>query len=459
MPDFGYQKNSVLLAGTLAPVVIAIIGSRTVSGIAVGPIFFMDLVLLTSACLVAVTIDWSRLAADSTGQMKQLVWLAVLVGVALAHLLTGQISSSALRDFAPFFYLLYGLGTALVLGILSEKQLRLGVKLVWWALVGHWVLISGIQLAMFFEEASLSRLVLSTTTLRPDLDGALLACLAATMIYVGRVGNPIRQITANLFSSLIVVQIILLGSRAAVLAAVLATTFVIARSARNTLFPRKFIATAITVLTIPLILVAPQTAVGDKFLGGAYVFSGFFSHVTNSPETTSEVDYETTGDQNGSAFLEAGEQFAGPTAARIRAWRTLALWITSDWERSLWGYGFGNNHMLQSGALEDLVGPSPRETTTHPHNFILQSAALVGIPITVVLLAHIFIALSKRAPRGEKSFEKLSDLARLLAITIVVVSLVGVVWEQPTGAIILSFSIGVGLASISRDARRYTTTD
>lgn len=139
--------------------------------------------------------------------------------------------------------------------------------------------------------------------------------------------------------------------------------------------------------------------------------------------------------------LTSEEETAGTTLARKVAWRDVYHYTTRKTTRMVFGVGFGPNFMQSAGALELLSGGIPGLRA--PHNILLNTWArlgLIGLVLHLALLALALVAagryvLSSGAGRG------IGWVVLTLAFTIA--AMFGVVFEAPFGALPYAFAVGL----------------
>lgn len=453
-------------AAALMPLWLAIAFSASFARIAVGPVYALDVATTVSFVSVALISIYDFRQGTIHPPMPALALLAVVPALSTLRLFSAEISLMALRDYAPFLYFLYAALVAWVLGTSQHHERIWASKMVFWALAVHWALIVFMQSAMHLNNINALNLSFEWIEIRPDLDGALIGALAAS-IFLSTKGADLKTAYARyILIVVLVLHAASLDSRAAVLATVVMAVVAATWSASaKSLRWREFIKLGILVL-LPLSVAVPQMGVGQKFAGGIAVISEKLSEevtpenfASESPQKPlnmevpsmtrpSEIDSSQQDSQEPKSAFSEYLEFGGPTNARLKAWSVIVPWIFSDAARSIMGAGFGSDHLEQSGAREMLVGDNPVQETIHPHNFLIQITATMGLPVTIFLSGLLAYAWS----RNLEPVECIS-VAKIILIGIVTPSLFGVVWEHPVGAIIFAGGLGMLFVPSLRSSR------
>jgi O-antigen ligase len=141
--------------------------------------------------------------------------------------------------------------------------------------------------------------------------------------------------------------------------------------------------------------------------------------------------------QNGT--LNSGQELGGgTTSARFNSWSFLIENQFSTVALFLFGYGFGTNYMLSSGASFLLLGSSSLdlEFTRNPHSFLLSVFCRLGI-LGLIFFIFFFVTILKSCVRVLKSGKdpEFSILSITMVTSLFLASQFGVILETPFGAI------------------------
>lgn len=392
---------------------------------AASPPFIADIVL------AVLLLD--RVLARAAGRSQRTphdatlaVTATALLGLSLGWLLLGAWEMVALRDAAPYAYVLVAL---LVLAPRAEHTRR-AETVVTVALVFHaaWSVIGLTLPSVVALVPPLSETV-PVFVPRPDVDGfssGLLAGLALHRALSGRA--PVLNLALAGISLAVTIA---LGSRGALLgvtAALLAIALLGHRRrgiqdesrgwspARSQGRSRRW-AVALLLLALPIAGIAASNGYAIERLSASV--GGLFS-------TTADV---------------GGAQ--GTMSARAHSWARLAGYLQDDPVRNVVGVGFGPNYLIDSKADHELYSGT-REDVRSPHNYLLGAWARLGLLGLALLLAltvlgwRLAVVVGGRAPQ-------LSDvdvLAVMIAAGMPGVALVGVMLEAPFGALPYYWALG-----------------
>ena len=126
--------------------------------------------------------------------------------------------------------------------------------------------------------------------------------------------------------------------------------------------------------------------------------------------------------------------------ARIYAWERLVNFTNSDSDRRIFGSGFGENPVRDSGALEFLSGdPQVRAA----HNFLITWHAFLGVfgAVIVVAIIILFVAASLSS---RKTASRFTYIGRACSVGVLLTAFGGVILESPFGY--MTFTLSVAMA-------------
>lgn len=383
-------------------------------------LYVSDAALLLTLVWVAVRhhrqVDLSRRALVALAPVLALVGWAVLRFVA-----AGGGGFDALRDLAPYGYAVIATCTGLVRtdGAARSRTARVLVA----ALVVH---LAWSAAASVDRTLSASLLVLGNDVhvldLRPDVDGAGLAVLAAICVHRAlAVGSSrSRRLVQLLVAAVCTGLVLQLANRAALLALVVAALAVVVANRRVWgRLPRRQVAGALLAVGLVGAAVVPST--------------GLYQRLSGDPEFA---------DNAASATQQA----------RVGAWRDVLAYVDDSPRAIAVGVGFGPDFVWNSGAALRLQGPGDVGVRA-PHSFILNTYARLGV-VGLALLGWLVFAAARATRRAG---DELALTALLVCATLLVTSLVGVVLEAPFGALPFFWALGLllgqsrGRPQVARD--------
>lgn len=332
-----------------------------------------------------------------------------------------------IRDLAPYAYYAYLFPLRKLWVISNLNQKRKIEKWLLRSLIFHFVWMAAVSLfpsILNYLPYINENQGIKIFTIRPDFDAVLLAVTA----YLAAVKKIAKGNLMSIFLVLVCsILIISQGNRSSSISFALICAIFIATkiSKSNTAENSILILILFSIIISILIIIVSDTKVGKKFVGTATVFSAQNGNVTN-------VD----------GF--------GTANARIKSWQLVLNYVNSEPKKIVFGVGFGPDFMTESGALRALVASETgsRALPRQPHNYALNTYARLGI-IGFALYLYVCLSLLKCSFNnlGKKEVD-LEYICILLFITLVPISLLGVVLESPFGAISLVFSISVILEKL-----------
>lgn len=415
------------------PPAIVFFGSRWLSQIPVGPIYFYDLVLGIFGLLAILIGVLARSVFSIRKFLLSLILLVVPI-VATVHLLISGFSFASLREFAPFLYLIYAWFVAILFPLIPLRLVNRGVILVGSSLGLHWLWVALSSLGAYeVLEQEIGPITLFSK--RADIDTTLVGVFAAVMLLLAfRMGRTSRWRNFFLFGALVVlIEILLTGTRAGHLASVLAMAsavlyFAISPERSRTQKSVAVSATAVvtgTVLLFP-ILFGPLS---ENWQGAVVAVSDRVVQVEES-----SMDEPSSPEPSGTAV------------ARMNSYRQLIEWQFGDPSRLFFGVGFGTGYMMESGALEKLLGSAARDRAMEgigPHNFLLFVAATMGLTGTLIFITVLAFGFMGAVRAFRRGVGIIYPLAFGVFAGVLTASLFGVVFEAPHGAIPLAWAWGI----------------
>ena len=422
----------VLFMVLLVPTAAAIVGSRWFSKIAFGPLFALD-VLLVPALFSGIVLSWIFRREFTLKNWMVFASLLLLPGLALARILSLEdVSRTVLRDGYPFLVLAYGAVAGLALSQGSRLIMNDLKYVLTSSLVIHWLWVSLAMIAaQFYSHLGFG------SRIRADLDGMLIGALAAALLLFPA-SSRFKKIALIAVGMLLVAQLSLLGSRAAFVATVIMMILaaVLRYRSTETWLPRnragRLFAPVLVALVGGAIGIGNSAALQEKFVG--------LFDVAISPPAYVEGPTNQAG-ANEKQPAHMSEDY-GTTLARLNSWNQLIYYSRTE-GKLLAGFGPGSDYFHDSGAAALLLGEGPAkepDASRHPHNILLSSVGLFGIPATLYLTALIIGAGASGLRSGRDTLPL--QLAEILLCGYVATSLFGVIFEGPYGAVPISWLIG-----------------
>lgn len=404
------------LTATLA-IALMLAATRWGSYIGVAPLFLTDL-LIAGAIVHRVLGNakygtQERIGGDST---KPGILITILLGYVVTRMLTSfdfAFGMDWLRDAMPFLYAALAFVSASSFARSTELDRKKTMKILWWALIAHLVWVSaivwsGVDTSNF---PSFPRATTPILSLRPDIDMAFLGVTAGLLLR--RMIRRERRGWSFIGLALALATATQFGTRAGLisLAVALAAVYVLTFAAEQTGVERRrnMFFLAPVVLAIALAAVANTT-------GGERLFVSVMPGVIQSGNVHE---------------LSA----AGTQAARELTWGGVTDWTLESGTRTIFGSGFGNNFLEQSGVLSFLQGTEYLGVRS-PHSWIVGVFARMGIA-GVVICSLIVLALLRKIvqERVRIGQDELLTTSALTIVAIIPVAMLGVVLESPFGAI------------------------
>ncbi|MGW3497997.1 O-antigen ligase family protein [Streptomyces sp. NPDC001020] len=410
------------LAGSLVAAAL-MAGGRWISHVPIGSVYIGD-VLLAASVLHAVFSAVTRKAAGRTYGPGVLLTLVVLYAVFRLFGAEGDMRTAA-RDAAPFIYGCVAYLSAGAYQRAGEETRKRTVRLLHGALVAH---LAWVAAAVMAGDVIRAMPALDAETrifeLRPDFDAAMLGVLGGLSILRMRAGKA--GLNAVVAGAALVLTLAM-HSRAGLLACLACVVAAFVLRPRET--GRRPLRSALLgcAVVLGVLVLLPGSPAGQRLVA-------------------------TTG--SASTSQKAALSAEGTTRARLISWHRLIDYTLDDPGRTVIGVGFGTDFLRLSDADLPLGrGMGVRS----PHNYLLTCFArlgLVGLSMVTALLVAI-LGAAARTLRSRRP-DELTSLCVFLVISILIVSLMGVVLESPFGAAPFFWASGVllGMQRLQRAQRR-----
>ncbi len=393
------------------------------------PFYIGDaLVLLAVGQAIVLWRKGSLPIRDLKGAPKTAILVAVFFCWAMVRVVTRTaLPFVAVRDLAPYAYSVVALLTFLSpmrhaprarVWIYSALALHLG-----WYLAATEGLV---------DTSSTWRIGSGTTlfSTRPDFDAAVCAIATAFALHQLVVGpRPARRggaLAIGAFAALNAYAVSAQHSRSGLLAGLIAVA---------------------AVLAAWLICSRKRSEPGGQSLWVKRVSIG----VAALAIVAAAALFTLPGQRLIQGFAGSGEA-GGKTNARVRVHEGLTSWIVESPVRAVVGIGYGPNVLARSKTVQHLAGEE-FENVRSPHDYLLGTWARLGV-IGAAMAAAIFLAAGCIGLQHlTRRTEPADVLAALIAVTIPVVAMFGVVLESPFGAIPYFWAVGQLCGTARRTAR------
>jgi hypothetical protein len=137
----------------------------------------------------------------------------------------------------------------------------------------------------------------------------------------------------------------------------------------------------------------------------------------------------------------------GTTNAREQAWSQVAGWTADDDMRLVFGSGFGNNFLEESGAAAALSGTDYTGVRS-PHNWLVGVFARLGA-VGVLAAGCVLLAAASQVLRLRRTLggSEVALTATLGVVAFGQIAMLGVVLESPFGAVPFWWFLGILLAA------------
>lgn len=433
----GDRRSAPRLRAIPGVVVVAFVlaFSRWGTNLGVPPLYVCDAIIaVTLAYLMLRTpaprLDGSR--RQSTLEASSLVFLVFLGYFALR--LLGSVGQAPvlvlLRDGVPFAYGLLSLVG--VYGIVRADELarsrtyailRIAINfhLVWVLFVVVTASQSGFTVpllggAPLFE-------------LRPDIDTALTS-VAAGLALRDLIAGRRRAINIVWLAMASAISLVYVNTRAGQISFVVTIAWVFAIMFSGA---RQHKARRLAVLLVPIaafaaLAILPSTPAGARLVATLFPDS--------SVATAAQLNAQ------------------GTQRARELVWSGVAAWTAENPVRQVFGGGFGNDFLSESGTLEYLEGTAYSNVRS-PHNWfvgIYARLGLIGLGLVVVWLTAVSALMLRR--RSDIGDSDLLAVSSMVVVAILPVATLGVVLEAPFGAIPFFWTSGLVMGGLGVTQRR-----
>ena len=379
------------------------------------PVYVGDIGVVLAALQVGLAIAAHRVSVRPLARSPLILLMALtLVGYAAVRLsLDFEPSLLALRDAAPYGYAVVAL-LAFLLPVRSPGAWR---RLVYLAVALHliWSVLLR-RLPGYPWDLPVLGTDAQIFVIRPDFDATVLGVGAAFALHdlLARHGTIRRTervalITFIVASSLGMLSIStragLLAGLGAMAAACLAHWWHPGLGLRRAslLRSRRFLVIALVGSAVAFLMAV--TPAGGRLLDGF---------------------------ENGSA--------AGTVSARQDVWSRVTTYAFVRPESAAIGVGFGRDFIAESGSAAALEGTY--QNVRSPHNYIVGTLARLGVAGALMVSIIIGLGWWLAGSVLRRDPDPASVLAALLAISLPIVSLLGVVLESPFGAIPYFWALG-----------------
>ncbi|WP_188755518.1 O-antigen ligase family protein [Microbacterium album] len=398
-----------MLAGPL----IALAGGRwgTYIGLPGAPIFLTDLLFAGGAALMIV----SRLRGSTRAASNPPTTLYVVMAMCFGAVLMIGIASASVwslnvvRDAVPFIYLLaLPLYVAACEAIPRDRILRAAMLATSfhavWYFAAVFKMISPVQVPGVGVD------VFDT---RGDFDGIVCGIAIALLLSSGRRHLLLKLAIAAMALAAMVSQ----GSRAGLVGGLIILAFAASARTRWAHLPQRragvLVATAHFAVASLIVLVSLAPAL---------------------PEWAGGLQRVLVTDLSG----QSSEQ--NTTTARFQAWGLIVDYVNASASARWFGYGFGSDVVMDSGALAYLSG-NPAVRAAHSFFFTwLGFTGWVGVVLAALGLTALTLACLRRMRR-----EMSSSLAAGTIVSIIAAGFIGVLLESPFGYLTLVFFAALSL--------------
>ena len=392
-------------------------------GIPGAPFYISDILvaLATLQMMMAVRAGRASPGALTRAPLALLLLLSLLIYSGLRLALGFEFPLVSLRDFAPYGYAAVAL-VAYLLPVREEARWR---PIMYATFVAHLLWVAALpifpgfpwQLPVLGSDATL-------LVARPDFDTTVLGLGAAFAIrdLLRQRGSRRWAETAALvtFAAASAFTMVDMATRAGLLAGLLAIgavvlTCMIPKSARGESRNRRHRARLRPVQVVALLL-------GCSVAVAALAFT-------------------TTGSRLISGITDTSSGAYGTVAARQTVWDRVGDYVLRDAGRTAVGVGFGRNFIAESGSQVALEGTTYLNVRS-PHNYVLGTLARLGVAGALIVSMVIGLGWWLGMSRLRKDVGPVGTLAALLALSLPVIALLGVVLESPFGAIPYFWALG-----------------
>lgn len=408
----------------LSPVLWAITTARWGSYLPREPFFFND-AFIVMAFLAAAKLRVLKIQKISFTRFviyAFVFWILIRASFSLK-----KIDLNTIRDFAPYAYFLYIFPLRkLWTNIDSGQRKKIENWLIkafiihfLWVFFAYILSFTSINLP-YINESQQIRIF----TIRPDFD-AVIMTVTAYLAAIKLVSK--KKIMNGIVAVICLIFIVSQGNRSSFISLmIILLIFLFKNIRKSTSIERSILILIFSTITISIALVIiSNTEVGKKFSGTFLVFN-------SQKELMSNID----------GF--------GTANARLESWQRVLSYMNESPAKQLVGVGFGRDFMTESGALRALVASEQgsRALPRQPHNYALNTYSRLGFTGFVFYLFAFTRVLGESFRQIHKDVSPLTLIGSLMFITLLPISLLGVVSESPFGAISTIFGLSLLLERI-----------
>ncbi|WP_166671308.1 O-antigen ligase family protein [Cryobacterium psychrophilum] len=415
------KSRPTVIVGTSA-VALILAASRWGTNIGASPIYITDILigLGIAGWFIATRMQGKR-ALDGwvTRNRPSALFALFFVYVSARFLLSlgGGPMLDWVRDGVPFLYGVLAFVSASSLARSTHEARARTMRIFWAALIFHtlWacvIIFGGIQ-----ETPSVPFSTAPLFQLRPDIDAALLGVTAGMCLL--RILRGHKKFWPFIGMVASAAAVLTLETRAGLIALALSVALAILLQYAAT--PRQNVRRTVMVMVIPALalialMILPTTPPGERLV----------ATFKSSQGSTS-----------------AAESAQGTQRARELVWSGVIDWTNEETSRTIFGGGFGNNFLDESGTLAYLEG-STYSGVRSPHNWFVGNYArlgVIGFALSIAVCLQLLGTIVRYRRRiGE---DPLLSLSALLIVAILPVASFGVVLEAPHGAVPFWWAAGI----------------
>jgi len=419
--EFGQTANRpTVLVGTSA-VALVLGASRWGTNLGSSPLFLTDVLILLGLIgwFLATMTQGSRPLTGYVPQRRPSTLFVFLFAFVVIRALTSVSNGPLLdwiRDAAPFLYGFLAFVAAHSFARAPAEVRAKTMRVFWYALVFHlvWMIFVTLTGTRGFATPLGSAGIFE---MRPDIDAALLGVGAGIfLLRAFREPKKFWPIFATISS---VACVLLMNSRAALISVALSLGLAYLlhySTTRGKTMIRSFMQLAVPIVLLFGLISLPLTAPGQRILA-----------------TIDRSQTGTVGQVNAQ----------GTERARQLVWSGVVEWTNKEGSRQLFGSGFGNDFLTESGTLQYLEGTT-YENVRSPHNWFVGVYArmgLVGLALAVAVCAQLLVTILRH--RKRIAADPLLSLTALITVAILPVATLGVVLESPFGAVPFWWAAGI----------------
>ena len=384
------------------------------------PLFVADLLVAGAFWQLLTARNRSTQGTNLPLSMTQVCLLLALPIWATVRLIASEsYGFNTFRDFAPYLYASIALLAAVGVSRSSLQQRRKTSRIIWIALLFHlvWTMV-----VVIFPSLPAGMPVIGNGVRlfspREDIDSAYLGVTAAVALHRWSI---YKKKVNLLIAAAAVVTVMLISSRAGLIATVfclaIAAYFLI-KSYRGSIV----IIIAATLGPIALFL-------SLRWLLQLPAIARLIATVWPSIVPDAQDGYASA---------------QGTTDARRQAWNAAIQYTNQNWDRSIFGSGFGSDFMAESGAARLLLGPLAADSGVRsPHNYFIGSYArlgLIGLFIIIALIAVCIVIIV--ASRKALVSEEFGVISSAVIMAVIPTAIFGVTLESPFGSIPFFWAVG-----------------